>query len=176
MADIQTTTDGLQEKLVNVRRTAKVVKGGRIFGFSALVVVGDGRGKIGFGQGKAREVPVAIQKAMVSGRRNMRKVRLKEGTIEHPIISTYGSTKIVMLPASEGTGLIAGGAMRAVCEVIGIRDILSKCIGSRNPLNVVTATINGLMNMTSPEKVAKRRGLKTKELKEEVSGDNEQKQ
>jgi small subunit ribosomal protein S5 len=175
MAENQATTDGLQEKLVNIRRTAKVVKGGRIFGFSALVVVGDGKGKIGFGQGKAREVPVAIQKAMVNGRRNMRKIKLKDGTVEHPIISTYGATKIVMLPASEGTGLIAGGAMRAVCEVIGIRDILSKCIGSRNPLNVVNATINGLMNMYSPEKVAKMRGLKPKEIKEEMVTEHEQK-
>ena len=110
--DNQTTSDGLQEKLVNVRRTAKVVKGGRIFGFSAMVVVGDGEGKIGCGQGKAREVPVAIQKAMEDGRRNMKRVSLKNNTLQHPVEGRYGATRIVMLPASEGTGLIAGGAMR----------------------------------------------------------------
>lgn len=165
----QTTSDGLQEKLVHVRRTAKVVKGGRVFSFSALVVVGDNKGKIGCGQGKAREVPVAIQKAMVNGRRNMKKVRLNGRTIQHPIVGRYGSTKIIMLPASEGTGLIAGGAMRAVCEVMGVRDILAKCVGSRNPINVVNATVSGLLNMASPEMIAKKRGKSVAEEGEEVS-------
>lgn len=172
MAENQATTDGLQEKLVNVLRTAKVVKGGRIFGFSALVVVGDGKGRIGFGQGKAREVPSAIQKAMLNGRRNMRRVKLKGRTIQHPIINYYGSTKIIMLPASEGTGLIAGGAMRAVCEVIGIRDILAKCVGSRNPINVIRATIDGLLRMETQDSVAKKRGISfASEVTEEIEID-----
>lgn len=161
-------SDGLQEKLVNVRRTAKVVKGGRIFGFSAAVVLGDGNGKIGFGQGKAREVPSAISKATQKARRSMQKIKLKGRTIQHPIIGRYGSTKIIMLPASEGTGLIAGGAMRAVCDVMGIHDILAKCVGSRNPVNVVRATVNGLLNMMSPELVAKKRGKNVKKEQEKI--------
>lgn len=164
VAEGQATSDNLQEKLVNIRRTAKVVKGGRIFGFSALVVVGDGSGKIGLGNGKAREVPVAIQKAMENGRRNMRKVTLKGHTLHHPIIGRHGATKIIMQPASEGTGLIAGGGMRAVCEVMGIQDILAKCIGSRNPVNVVRATVNGLLSMVTPEQVAEKRGKPIKEI------------
>lgn len=163
----QVTSDGLQEKLVNVRRTAKVVKGGRIFGFSAAVVIGDGNGKVGFGQGKAREVPSAISKATQKARRSMQKIRLKGRTIQHPIIGRYGSTKIIMLPASEGTGLIAGGAMRAVCEVMGIHDILAKCVGSRNPVNVVRATVDGLLNMMSPELIAKKRGKHVKKEQEQ---------
>jgi small subunit ribosomal protein S5 len=153
-----TTSDGLQEKLVSVRRTAKVVKGGRIFSFSASVVVGDGNGKIGFGQGKAREVPSAISKATQKARRDMQKIKLKGRTVQHPIIGRYGSTKIIMLPASEGTGLIAGGAMRAVCDVMGIHDILAKCVGSRNPVNVVRATVHGLLSMVTPELIARKRG------------------
>jgi small subunit ribosomal protein S5 len=166
----QTTTDGLQEKLVNVRRTAKVVKGGRIFGFSALVVVGDGKGKIGLGLGKAREVPAAIQKAMENGRRSMRKVQLKGHTLQHPIIGRHGAAKVIMQPASEGTGLIAGSGMRAVCEVMGIKDILAKCIGSRNPVNIVRATVNGLLNMATPETVARKRGMSIKEFLGESGG------
>lgn len=162
--DNQTTSDGLQEKLVNVRRTAKVVKGGRIFGFSALVVVGDGKGKIGCGHGKAREVPVAIQKAMENGRRNMKRITLKKSTLQHAIVGRYGATKIVMLPASEGTGLIAGGAMRAVCEVMGIQDVLAKIVGSRNPMNVVKATVNALLSMSSPSEIAYKRGKKVAEI------------
>ena len=162
--DVQVTSDGLQEKLVDVRRTAKVVKGGRIFGFSALVVVGDGKGKIGCGRGKAREVPVAIQKAMEHGRRNMRRVDLRGSTLQHPVIGRHGATKVIMQPASEGTGLIAGGAMRAVCEVMGVQDILAKCVGSRNPINVVKATVNGLLDMSSPGTIAKKRGKKVKEI------------
>ncbi len=160
----QTTTDGLQEKLVNVNRTAKVVKGGRIFSFAALVVVGDGNGKIGRGYGKAREVPVAIQKAMEDGRRNMKKVELKNNTLQHAVIGRHGASKVIMQPASEGTGLIAGGAMRAVCEVMGIHNILAKITGSRNPINVVEATINGLLNMASPQAVAAKRGKSVKEI------------
>lgn len=156
--------DALQEKLVSVKRTAKVVKGGRIFGFAAIVVIGDGKGRIGFGMGKSREVPAAIQKAMESGRRNMYRIPLKGSTIQHPIIGRHGATKVVMLPAGEGTGLIAGGAMRAVCEVIGIRDILAKCTGSRSPVNVVRATLKALTEMTTPEDIAAKRGLNIDEI------------
>jgi len=163
---IENSTDTLQEKLVSVRRTAKVVKGGRIFSFAAVVVIGDGKGRIGFGMGKSREVPTAIQKAMDKGRRNMVRVSLKNNTIQHPLRSRYGATKIVMLPASEGTGIIAGGAVRAVCEVIGIRDILAKSIGSRNPINVVRATLKALTDMTTFEHVAAKRGLKNLELEQ----------
>jgi small subunit ribosomal protein S5 len=157
-------SDGLQERLVAVRRVAKVVKGGRIFGFSALTVVGDGNGKVGFGQGKAREVPIAIQKAMENARKNMRKVALTEGTLQYPITSSYGAAKVFMKPASEGTGVIAGGPMRAVFDVVGVHNVLAKCIGSNNPINVVNATIRGLSNMTSPEQVAAKRGLKLEEI------------
>jgi small subunit ribosomal protein S5 len=170
---VQTTTDALQEKLVNVRRTAKVVKGGRIFGFSALVVVGDGDGKIGVGRGKAREVTVAIQKAMENGRRNMRRVELKGHTIQHPIIGRHGATKIIMVPASEGTGLIAGGGMRAVCEVMGIHDILAKCVGSRNPVNVVQATVKGLLNMVAPRNIAEKCNKEVKDIIGETGVANE---
>jgi small subunit ribosomal protein S5 len=165
MATIEkNTADALQEKLVSVKRTAKVVKGGRIFGFAAIVVIGDGKGRIGFGMGKSREVPAAIKKAMESGRRNMYRISLKGQTIQHPIIGRHGATKVIMIPASEGTGLIAGGAMRAVCEVIGIRDILAKCIGSRSPVNVVRATLKALTEMTTPEDIATKRGLKVEEI------------
>ena len=158
------TGDGLLEKLVAVNRVAKVVKGGRIFGFTALTVVGDGNGKVGFGYGKAREVPVAIQKAMEKARKNMRAITLKEGTLQHPVTSRHGASKVYMQPASEGTGIIAGGAMRAVFEVVGVHDVLAKCIGSRNPINVVRATIRGLTDMTSPEQVAAKRGKKVEEI------------
>ncbi len=154
----------LQEKLVSVRRVAKVVKGGRIFAFSALTVVGDGNGRVGFGSGKAREVPAAIAKAMESARRNMRRVSLKGGTLQHPITARHGAAKVHMQPASDGTGIIAGGAMRAVFEVIGVRDVLAKCIGSSNPVNVVRATITGLTEMQSPESVAAKRGKKVEEV------------
>ncbi|QLH42341.1 MAG: 30S ribosomal protein S5 [Coxiellaceae bacterium] len=154
------------EKLVAVNRTAKVVKGGRVFGFSALVVVGNGNGKVGFGRGKSREVPSAIQKAMESARRNMYQIELKGDTILHQIIGRHGSTKVLMRPASPGTGIIAGNAMRAVLEVLGVKDILAKCIGSSNPTNVVRATINGLVQMSSPEAVAEKRGKTVEEIME----------
>ena len=156
--DIETTGDGFQEKLVAVNRTAKVVKGGRIFGFSALVVVGNGRGKFGFGRGKSREVPLAIQKAMENARRNMVQIELNGTTIQHMIISRHGASKVLMKPASEGTGIIAGNAMRAVFEVMGVTNILAKCIGSSNPVNVVRATIKGLQSMLSPAAIAEKRG------------------
>jgi small subunit ribosomal protein S5 len=162
--DAQAQSDGLIEKLVNINRVAKVVKGGRIFGFTALTVVGDGEGKIGFGRGKAREVPVAVQKAMEDARKNMRKVNLKGGTLQYPLTGNHGAAKVVMLPASEGTGIIAGGAMRAVFEAVGVRDVLAKCIGSNNPINVVRATFNGLSEMTTPEAVAAKRGKSVEEI------------
>ncbi|MEY3182143.1 MAG: ribosomal protein [Pseudomonadota bacterium] len=152
--------DGFLEKLISVSRNAKVVKGGRIFSFAALVVVGDGKGRVGIGRGKAREVPVAIQKAMEAARRSLVKVELNGTTLYHPIVSNHGASKVVMLPASEGTGIIAGSSMRAIFEVIGVQNVLSKCIGSTNPVNVVLATIKGLTNMTSPESVAAKRGKK----------------
>ena len=156
--------DGLLEKLVSVNRVAKVVKGGRQFGFTALTVVGDGNGKVGFGYGKAREVPVAIQKAMEKARQNMRTVALDNGTLQYPITARHGASKVYMQPASEGTGIIAGGAMRAVFEVVGVHNVLAKCIGSRNPINVVRATIRGLSEMASPESVAAKRGKKVEEI------------
>ena len=156
--------EGLQEKLVQVNRVAKVVKGGRIFGFTALTVVGDGQGKVGFGRGKAREVPVAIQKAMEAARRNMIEVDLADGTLQYPIRASHGASKVYMQPASEGTGVIAGGAMRAVLEVAGVHNVLAKCYGSTNPVNVVRATINGLANMRSPDEVAAKRGKTVEEI------------
>ena len=149
--------EGLIEKLVKVNRVAKVVKGGRIFGFTALTVVGDGKGKVGFGHGKAREVPVAIQKAMESARRNMITVSLDKDTIFYPVKARHGASKVYMQPASEGTGVIAGGAMRAVFEVIGIKDILAKCYDSTNPFNIVRATLKGLKGVSSPDRVARKR-------------------
>jgi small subunit ribosomal protein S5 len=156
--------DNFLEKLINIRRVAKVVKGGRIFGFSALTVVGDGAGRVGIGRGKAREVPAAVAKAMENARRNMVKVELKGPTLFHPVKSEHGAAKVIMKPASVGTGVIAGGAMRAVFEVAGVHDVLAKCIGSRNPVNVVRATISGLMKMRSPAKIAAKRGKSIEEI------------
>lgn len=157
-------TEGLQEKLVQVNRVAKVVKGGRIFGFTALTVVGDGKGRVGFGRGKAREVPVAIQKAMEAARRNMIEVQLNGDTIQYPVKAAHGASKIYMQPASAGTGIIAGGAMRAVLELAGIHNVLAKCYGSTNPVNVVRATFNGLQQMRSPDEVALKRGKSVEEI------------
>ncbi len=157
-------TEGLQEKLVQVNRVAKVVKGGRIFGFTALTVVGDGKGKVGVGRGKAREVPVAIQKAMENARRDMIQVELDNGTIQYPVKARHGASRIYMQPASEGTGVIAGGAMRAVLEIAGVHNVLAKCYGSTNPVNVVRATIKGLQALQSPETVAARRGRAVEEI------------
>ncbi len=167
MAGQETTkqsADGLQEKLVAVNRVAKVVKGGRQFGFTALTVVGDGEGKIGFGYGKAKEVPIAIQKAMEKARRSMQTVPLKDGTLFYPKVGIHGAAKVHMQPASEGTGIIAGGAMRAVFEVLGVRNVLAKCIGSRNPINVVRATMQGLTSMQSPESIASKRGKSVEDI------------
>lgn len=162
--DDKANSEGLIEKLVQVNRVAKVVKGGRIFGFTALTVVGDGNGKVGFGRGKAREVPVAIQKAMEAARRNMIQVDLAGDTIQYPIKARHGASKVYMQPASEGTGVIAGGAMRAVLEIAGVHNVLAKCYGSTNPVNVVRATFNGLKTMASPDEVAAKRGKSVEEI------------
>jgi small subunit ribosomal protein S5 len=164
--DDKTNSDGLQEKLVAVNRTAKVEKGGRRFAFSAIVVVGDGKGRIGFGKGKSREVPTAIQKASEAARRNIMYVSLVEGTLHHEIKGRHGATKVFMKPAAEGTGIIAGGAMRAVFEVCGVRNVLSKIIGSANPVNVVRATIQALNQMVSPEYIAEKRGKTLEQIQE----------
>jgi small subunit ribosomal protein S5 len=165
--DVAPTTDGLTEKLIGVNRVSKTVKGGRIFAFSALTVVGDGNGRIGFGTGKAREVPAAIAKAMEDARKNMRKVAITEnGTLQYPVKATHGAAAVFMQPASEGTGIIAGGAMRAVFEVVGVKNVLAKCIGSSNPINVVRATMKGLSEMASPEFVAAKRGKTVNEILE----------
>lgn len=158
------TNEGLQEKLVQVNRVAKTVKGGRIFGFTALTVVGDGKGKVGFGRGKAREVPLAIQKAMEAARRNMIQVDLNGSTIQYATTARHGASKIYMQPASEGTGVIAGGAMRAVLEIAGVQNVLAKCYGSTNPVNVVRATFKALDVMRSPEDVAAKRGKTVSEI------------
>lgn len=154
----------LHEKLVSVNRVSKTVKGGRIFSFTALTVVGDGNGKVGFGYGKAKEVPAAIQKSMEKARRNMVQVPLNARTLHHAVKGRHTGSKIYMQPASEGTGIIAGGAMRAVLEVVGIHDVLAKAYGSTNPINVVRATINGLEGMSSPEMIAAKRGLAVEDL------------
>ncbi len=156
--------DDLIEKLVAVNRVAKVVKGGRQFGFTALTVVGDGQGQVGFGYGKAREVPIAIQKAMQSARKNMINVNLNNDTLQYAIKGRHGATRVYMQPASEGTGVIAGGAMRAVLEAVGVQNVLAKSLGSRNPINLVRATIRGLQEMESPEKVAAKRGKPVEEV------------
>lgn len=156
--------EGLQEKLVQVNRVAKTVKGGRIFSFTALTVVGDGNGKVGFGRGKAREVPQAIQKAMEAARRNMIRVDLNGSTLQYPVNARHGASRVFMQPASEGTGVIAGGAMRSVLELAGVQNVLAKCYGSTNPVNVVRATFEGLKSMKSPEDVASKRGKSVDEI------------
>ena len=162
--DNAASKDDFIEKLVAVNRVAKVVKGGRQFGFTALTVVGDGNGTIGFGYGKAKEVPLAIQKAMDKARKNMKAVPLKGDTLQHAITGIHGAANVYMQPASDGTGIIAGGAMRAVFEAVGVKNVLAKINGTRNPINVVRATINGLSSMSSPDYVAAKRGKKIEEI------------
>ena len=162
--DKQNSGDDLVEKLVAVNRVAKVVKGGRQFGFTALTVVGDGNGSVGFGYGKAREVPIAIQKAMQAARKNLAKVHLRDDTLQFEIKGRHGATRVYLQPAAEGTGVIAGGAMRAGFECAGVRNVLAKSYGSRNPINVVRATINGLRNIHSPASVAAKRGKTVEEI------------
>ena len=162
--DQSQSSDDFLEKLVTVNRVAKVVKGGRQFGFTALTVVGDGNGRVGFGYGKAREVPVAIQKAMQAARKNMIKVNLTNETLQYAKKGRHGATYVYMQPASDGTGIIAGGAMRAVFECAGVRNVLAKSYGSRNPINVVRATIGALSQIHSPKAIAAKRGKKVKEI------------
>jgi len=156
--------DGLREKMVAVNRVTKVVKGGRLLGFAALTVVGDGDGRVGMGKGKSREVPVAVQKAMEQARRKMVKISLKKGTVHHAILGEHGSAKVLIQPASDGTGIIAGGPMRAVFEVMGMQNILAKCFGSTNPYNVVRATLKALESMSTPAEVAAKRGKTVEEI------------
>jgi small subunit ribosomal protein S5 len=156
--------DGMIEKMIAVNRVTKVVKGGRIMGFAALAVVGDGDGRISMGKGKSKEVPVAVQKAMEECRRNLFKVNLKNGTLHHAVIGTHGAAKVLMRPAVEGTGIIAGGAMRAVFEAVGVRDVFAKCLGSSNPYNVVRATLNGLKALNAPSEIAAKRGKNLDEI------------
>ena len=156
--------DGLIEKMISINRVTKVVKGGRIMGFAALTVVGDGDGRIGMGKGNSKEVPVAVQKAMDESRRKMVKISLKNGTLHHAVIGRHGAAKVFMQPASEGTGIIAGGAMRAVFEAVGVHNILAKCIGSSNPYNVVRATLNGLQATNAPSEIAAKRGKTIEEI------------
>ena len=156
--------DGLREKMVAVNRVTKVVKGGRILGFAALTVVGDGDGSIGMGKGKSREVPVAAQKAMDEARRKMAKVSLKNGTVHHTVMGRHGATTVMIQPAPEGTGIIAGGAMRAVFDVMGITNIVAKAHGSTNPYNIVRATINGLLAQSTPAEIAAKRGKSVEEI------------
>lgn len=154
--------------MVAINRVTKVVKGGRILGFAALTVVGDGDGGVGMGKGKAREVPVAVQKAMDEARRRMVKVSLKNGTLQHAVVGRHGAARVYMQPASEGTGIIAGGPMRAIFEVMGMHDVLAKCLGSTNPYNVVRATLNGLVAMNTPSDIAAKRGKTVEEITGQV--------
>jgi small subunit ribosomal protein S5 len=156
--------DGLREKMIAINRVTKVVKGGRVMGFAALVVVGDGDGSVGMGKGKAREVPVSVQKAMDEARRRLVKINLKNGTLHHAVIGRHGSSRVYMQPASDGTGIIAGGPMRAIFEVMGVTNVLAKIIGSTNPYNVVRATLNGLQAMNTPSEVAAKRGKSVEEI------------
>ena len=163
-AGAEARDDGLKEKMIAVNRVTKVVKGGRILGLAALTVVGDGDGRIGMGKGKSREVPVAVQKAMEEARRKMVKIQLKNGTLQHAVMGRHGAAKVFMQPATEGTGIIAGGPMRAVFEVLGVTNVLAKCHGSTNPYNVVRATLNGLTEMTTPAEIAAKRGKSIEEI------------
>jgi small subunit ribosomal protein S5 len=156
--------DGLREKMIAVNRVTKVVKGGRILGFAALTVVGDGDGRVGMGKGKSKEVPVAVQKAMEEARRKMIKVSLRGGTVQHSVVGKHGASFVMLNPAPEGTGIIAGGPMRALFEVVGVTNVVAKSHGSTNPYNLVRATINALMNMSTPSEVAAKRGKSVEEI------------
>ena len=164
MAGGEERGDGLREKMIAINRVTKVVKGGRVMGFAALVVVGDGDGRVGMGKGKAREVPVSVQKAMDEARRKLVKINLKNGTLHHAVTGRHGSARVYMQPASDGTGIIAGGPMRAIFEVMGVTNVLAKIIGSTNPYNVVRATLNGLQAMNTPSDIAAKRGKTVEEI------------
>ena len=156
--------DGLREKMIAVNRVTKVVKGGRIMGFAALTVVGDGDGRIGMGKGKAREVPVAVQKAMEQARRSMFKVPLKDGTLQHSVTGKHGAASVLMSPAKDGTGVIAGGPMRAVFDVMGVHNVVAKSLGSSNPYNLVRATLDGLRKQSTPADIAAKRGKSVEDI------------
>ncbi|MET3106725.1 MULTISPECIES: 30S ribosomal protein S5 [Oxalobacteraceae] len=156
--------DGMREKMIAINRVTKVVKGGRIMGFAALTVVGDGDGRIGMGKGKSKEVPVAVQKAMEEARRKMIKVTLKNGTLQHTVTGQHGASKVMIMPAKEGTGVIAGGPMRAIFEVMGIVNVVAKSNGSTNPYNMVRATLDGLSKMSTPSEIAAKRGKSVEEI------------
>ncbi|QEI08768.1 30S ribosomal protein S5 [Pigmentiphaga aceris] len=163
-AQAEQNDDGLREKMIAVNRVTKVVKGGRILGFAALTVVGDGDGRVGMGKGKSREVPVAVQKAMEQARRGLIKVPLKNGTLHHTVIGKHGASTVLMSPAAEGTGVIAGGPMRAIFDVLGVRNVVAKSLGSTNPYNLVRATLNGLKNVSTPADIAAKRGKSVEEI------------
>jgi len=156
--------DGLREKMIGVNRVSKVVKGGRTMSFAALTVVGDGDGRIGMGKGKAREVPVAVQKAMEQARRGMYRVALKNGTLHHTVVGKHGASTVLISPAAEGTGVIAGGPMRAIFEVMGVRNVVAKSLGSSNPYNLVRATLNGLRACSTPAEIAAKRGKSVEDI------------
>ncbi len=156
--------DGMREKMIAINRVTKVVKGGRIMGFAALTVVGDGDGRIGMGKGKSKEVPVAVQKAMEEARRKLIKVTLKNGTLQHTVTGQHGASKVMIMPAKSGTGVIAGGPMRAIFEVMGITDVVAKSNGSTNPYNMVRATLDGLSKMSTPSEIAAKRGKSVEEI------------
>ena len=160
----QERDDGLREKMIAVNRVSKVVKGGRTMSFAALTVVGDGDGRIGMGKGKAREVPVAVQKAMEQARRGLIKVALKNGTLQHTVVGKHGASKVLISPAAEGTGVIAGGPMRAIFDVMGVRNVVAKSLGSSNPYNLVRATLNGLRACSTPADIAAKRGKTVEEI------------
>ena len=170
MARVQAKTqgdgpeDGLKEKMIAVNRVTKVVKGGRTLSFAALTVVGDGDGRIGMGKGKSKEVPVGVQKAMEEARRNLIKVPLKNGTLQHSVTGRHGASRVMMSPAKPGTGVIAGGAMRAIFEVMGVTDVVAKSTGSSNPYNLVRATLDGLAKMSTPADIAAKRGKSVEEI------------
>lgn len=162
--EVEDRVDGLKEKMVSVNRVTKVVKGGRILGFAALTVVGDGDGSVGMGKGKAKEVPSAVQKAMDEARRKLFKVSLKNGTVPHSVVGKHGATTVYMQPAPEGTGIIAGGPMRAVFEVVGVTNITAKCHGSTNPYNLVRATLDGLSKLMTASEIAAKRGKSVEDI------------
>jgi small subunit ribosomal protein S5 len=163
-AQAEERDDGMREKMIAINRVTKVVKGGRILGFAALTVVGDGDGSIGMGKGKAREVPVAVQKAMEQARRNMVKVSLKNGTLQHTVIGHHGAATVMLNPAKDGTGIIAGGPMRAIFDVLGVRNVVAKSHGSSNPYNMVRATLDGLTKMSTAAEIAAKRGKSVEEI------------
>ena len=161
---VEEQDDGLREKMIAVNRVSKTVKGSRILAFAALTVVGDGDGSIGMGTGKSREVPQSVTKAMERARHTMKRVPLKNGTLHHAVEGRHGASRVIMMPAPEGSGVIAGGPMRAVCDAVGIRNVVAKAYGSTNPYNLVRATLNALENLRSPAEIAAKRGKTVEEL------------